>query len=280
MPVLTDLAQRLDADADWRAAFEAQRIRADVVAGAICIVHVSGVGEDGHGVPFDRLVTEPPYELPTSGHAEYCSDATRRAEDLLDLGRSLYFYAGRALPEFGDVALAFAPACEIHHAGSATPFDTGGLMREHPFRVMHLALNPTDGQAERVVYGKASVFQLAEWRLAFGQVLAAYFRRLEDYWLTRPHWVDPERLYVLNSHWRAWAFEVRFAVPQAIDGCIAWCMKKDMWSRLQRVQADQPAGPQTPLDRLLQEREQVGPPQGTSHWCEEIETWVRTEVGL
>ena len=74
------------------------------------LVHVSGVGVDGRGVPFDRLIVEPPHEPPTSAHAEYCSDATRSAEDILDLGRSLYFDAGRAWPAFGDVALAFSPA--------------------------------------------------------------------------------------------------------------------------------------------------------------------------
>jgi hypothetical protein len=54
-----------------------------------------------------------------------------KAETALGLPRSLYFYSGRACPEFGDVALAFEAGSEDGHTGSATPFDTGGLLAGH-----------------------------------------------------------------------------------------------------------------------------------------------------
>ncbi len=117
MPVLTDLDARVASDPERKDAYERSLDAAMDIAQKMPLIHVSG-----GTVPFERLVSEPPGEIPTSAHPEYCSDLTRRAERLLGLAPSVYFYAGRAHPDFGDVALVFAPGCEASHTGSVTPF--------------------------------------------------------------------------------------------------------------------------------------------------------------
>src|SRR5258708_7887434 len=153
MPVMTNLQQRVEQSPEQSASFQRNQDKAGQVATSIPLIHVSG-----KGVPFGRLVQEPPHELPTSAHPEYYSDDTRRAEQLLAFPCSAYFYAGRAIPEFGNVALAFAPECETGRTGSATPFDSGGLMHEKPY--IRLKLTPTDDEDTRVAYGKASAIPL------------------------------------------------------------------------------------------------------------------------
>jgi hypothetical protein len=241
------------------------------------LVHVSGRER-----PFDTTIQNHPHEIPTSDDPEYYSDLTRRAEDLLGVPRSAYFYAGRAHPDFGNVAMVFAAGCETGHTGSATPFDTGGLV--HPKRHIKLRLVPTDGEAERIQYGQASEIPLDRWRDVFAKVLAAYFDKAADYWLHRPKPYDPEGLYELNvDDWRAWTFEVRFSETQAIDARVAWCGDESVMAALRRLQDAQgatlPGDPPTALDRFLQ-----GPPAleptGTPDFCTRIERWVREEVGL
>jgi hypothetical protein len=193
----------------------------------------------------------------------------------------VYFYAGRAHPDFGNVALVFAAGCEVDHTGSATPFDTGGLMRAD--RPIRLRLVPADGESKRTQYCKASEIPLPRWRDVFAQVLAAYFDRAADYWLGRPRPYDPEGLYELNDDWRAWTFEVRFSEAQAMDARVAWCSDESVMAALRRLQDEHgarlPGGPPTALDRFLQ-----GPPAlepaGTPEFCTRVERWVRKEAGL
>lgn len=97
-------------------------------AGSVPLLHVTG-----GRVPLNRLIFERGAVIPTSDDQDYCSDATRRAESVLDLPSSVYFFAGRALPDFGDAVLEFSPTIEEEwftngKEGCATPFDTGGIV--------------------------------------------------------------------------------------------------------------------------------------------------------
>ncbi|MGH8582232.1 MAG: hypothetical protein ACREWG_05475, partial [Gammaproteobacteria bacterium] len=145
MAIFTDLDTRVTAAPFDTRAYEHGLPNCRAIARRIPLVHVSGRAR-----PFHETVRDPPHEIPTSEDAQYCTDDTRRAESLLRLSPSAYFYAGRAHPAFGDVALAFPASLEINHTGSATPFDTGGLV--HPNRYMKIRLSPADGEAERVQY--------------------------------------------------------------------------------------------------------------------------------
>ncbi len=167
MPVFTDLDDRVrEAPFDF-AEYDRRLSACRKLAQRIALVHVTGREQ-----PFETTVGNAPFEIPTSADAGYCTDHTRRAEDLLHLSRSVYFYAGRAHPSFGSVALAFTPACEMSHTGSATPFDTGGLMNSNPANQIRLRLD-SDGEAERIAYGRSSEISLERWREVFGGVLAA-----------------------------------------------------------------------------------------------------------
>jgi hypothetical protein len=224
------------------------------------------------------IVEEPPHEIPTSDDQGYCTEFTRHSESLLGLSPSAYFYAGRAHPSFGSVALAFAPSCQDTHTGSVTPFDTGGLL--HPKRRISVRLIPTDGEAERVQYGQSSEIRLDQWRDVFARVLAAHFVSELDYWRGRPLPFDPEGLYELNSDWRSWTFEVRFYEGQSIHDRAAWCADEPTMEALRRrldsQNATPPGDPLSPLERFLQ-----GPvalePAGTTSFCQRLEQWVREQ---
>ena len=240
------------------------------------LVHVSGPKE----FPFDEILAIPPHEIPTSAHPTYYSDTTRRAEDLLGLVRSAYFYAGRACPCFGDVALAFEPSIEDGHTVSVTPIDTGGLVHEK--RYIRCNLNGPDDEAALVEFCRASEIAGSVWRSEFARFLAAYFNPLVDYWTGHPAYDDPEQLFTLGNDWRAWTFEVRFAEPHSVLDRMAWTSKKALLDLLRRKQAAQPVtvpgDPPSVLDQFLDEPPLN--PNGSDLFCEELESWVRTRLGL
>jgi len=224
-----------------------------------------------------ELVDIPPHEIPVSSDQNRSSN-TRRVERMLGLPASAYFYAGRASPQFGSTAFAFGPECENAHTGSASPFDTGGLLSNPPH--LNLRLSPTDGEEERVGFGQVSLLPLTEWRETFGTFLAAYFDKDVDFWRKNPNRSDPEKLFELNSDWRAWTFEIRFSEGLSITQRAAWCADEAVMSQLRRIDDQQPAGiPGEPsaLDLFF-----AGPPalepQGTPFFCNRIERWVQEQI--
>jgi hypothetical protein len=279
MPALVDLDQYL-ADNNWRAAYEALLPEARAIAERVPLVHVSG---NEHRLPFERLIFDPPHLIPTSAHATYCSDLTRRAEDLLSLPRSCYLYAGRAHPRYGSVALAFAAGCEAAREGSATPFDSGALVHHDPETRLQLTLEGGDSETNRAAFVQASQVPLNAWRDAFARFLAAYFHDSRCYWLDRPERLDPEDLFGLNDEWVAWTFEVRFDRGPSIHDRLAWCADTFVMSRLRQLEANDPLPTPgallTPLQRFLQ-----GPAPlaaaGSPEFDTELETWIRQFLGL
>lgn len=262
MPLLSDVDET---------AFAARLPASNAVANKVPLVHVDRAVID--------LIDHPPHEIPTSAKGSN-SDKTRRVEGMLELAPSAYFYAGRAHPKFGSTAFAFAAGCEDAHTGSATPFDTGGLLNSPP-RNLKLRLIPNDGEAERVAFGKASMLPLDQWRATFGRFLAAYYDSDVDYWQKKPSRLDPEGLFELNDDWRAWTFEIRFSEGQSIHERAAWCADEAVMNQLRRL-ADQqpphiPGDPPSGLDRFF-----AGPPPleaaGTPQFCDRLEQWVREQI--
>jgi hypothetical protein len=277
MAVFTDLDKRVEEGSPFdKAVYDLRLPACRALAEQMLLVHVSGRERS-----IELTIQNPPHEIPTSVDPGYCSDLTRRAEGLLGLSSSAYFYAGRAHPDFGTIAMAFAPSCEAGRTGSATPFDTGGLV--HPKRLIKVRLVPTDGQAERVEYGRSSEIPLSEWRDVFAQVLAAYFPADLDYWKDRPLPCDPEGLYELNGDWRAWTFEVRFGEGQSVFDRAAWCADEPTMANLRRLLDREdppvPGDPPTALDRFFQGAAALEP-TGTPEFCERLEQLVRGQVGL
>jgi hypothetical protein len=270
MAVFTDLDNRVPSTPFDAAEYARRSPNCRGVAERIALVHVTGRER-----PFEMTVENSPHEIPTSDDVGYYTDFTRRAEALLGLPPSAYFYAGRAHPDFGNVALAFVPGCEAAHTGSATPFDTGGLV--HPNRYIKVRLD-TDNEAELVAYGRSSEIPLDQWREVFGRVLAAYFSSEIDYWTGTPLPHDPEGLYELNGEWRSWTFEVRFYEGQSIYDRAAWCADKQVVRdllRRQDAQGKTPPGDPTPMDRFLQTP--ALEPGGSDDVCQRLEQWVRDQ---
>jgi len=263
MPLLTDIDEtKLSA-----------RLPASVaVAKMIQLVHVESNVCD--------LVMHSPHEIPTCAIGGK-SDSTKRAEQLLGLPPSVYFYAGRACPDFGGSVFAFAAECEATHTGSATPFDTGGLMSTPPH--LKLRLTPNDGEVERVAFGKATLLPLDSWRETFATFLAAYFDSDQDYWHKKPNRHDPEGLIELNNDWRAWTFEIRFNEGQSIHERAAWCADESVMSELRRLADEEPSAipgdPPSPLDKFF-----AGPPalesSGTEKFCTRLEQWVQEQAAI
>src|SRR5579871_4422330 len=117
-------------------------------------------------------------EIPTSAEEfGYCGANARFVEDQINHPRCVYFYAGRAYPSYGRVALAFNSSVENNRFYSATPFDSGGLIRpsEELDRAFRIALNP-DGLPQRVEYCKASaVSPPVGWRRELARWFVEYY---------------------------------------------------------------------------------------------------------
>lgn len=274
MPILTNLSSRIRGDRGWHRTYVNNLPLAKNVAEKIFLVHVSGNPERA---PFARLISNPPFEIPISEESYgYCSDKTRRAEGMLGLGSCVYFYAGRAHPSFGTIALAFEGRCETSHTGSATPFDTGGLADEK------IESNLSDKRPAILKYfTRHSAISLKLWRQVFAHFLAAYFSPLSSYWSGRPFMVDPEELFTRNIDWRAHVFEVRFHEGQKIPEAAFWCASKGQRQLLEReAKAHAPVGAlATPLQRLLNDIPAVVA-RGTRFYCEALESEIQKRVGL
>jgi len=267
MPVLTDLKTRIQTAPFSEADYRKRLPRSEEVAKATPLVHVDG--------RFEAILATAPHELPTAE-----STNTKNAEVALGYPPSVYFFAGRACPRFGNVAIAFAPSCEAIHSGSVTPFDSGGMV--HPNKYIEVKLQPDAELPSRVQYGKASTILLTEWRAAFAEILAAYFDSDLSYWNGRPTRLDPEELYGPDNSYQAWSFEVRFYEPHGIRDLVAWNADESLMNRIRRMQDEQPVtipgDAPTGLDHLFS----VPPldPAGSPTFCATMERWVISEVRL
>lgn len=277
MQILRDIDKRLqknDEDVDDQVrSYRRNEKKAYCVAQTIPLIHVSG-----GRVSFEQVLDNRKGTLPTSQDMEYYSDETRHTEQVLKLQPSLYTYAGRACPDFGSVALGFNYEIEKGRKGSATPFDTGGLL--HPKRYIKVNLSP-DTEEKRAEYAKKSVVSLKKWREHFARFLAAFFDPVTAYWGDDPptH-IDPENLLCSENHWRAWTFEVRFNDELSIIDSEAWSCSPGVWERLRRRKSEQPVRPpsrETCLDKFFQ-KSRLLTPRGSPDYCKEIENWAQKQA--
>ena len=281
MPVFTDIDERIQRPPFDGDAYRSRLPAAQTAAARMNLVHVTAVPHDAtKWNVFVSILTNPPHEIPTSVDADYCSAPTRIAEDLLGHARSVYFYAGRAHPSFGNLALAFDSNCQQGRTGSATPFDTGGFVCQ-PTPHIKVRLLPNDDLPQRVAYCSGSNLKLDEWRDVFARILAAYFGELSEYWTGSPAPYDPEGLYELNSEWRCWSFEIRLYEPQPIHDRAAWCADEAVMQKLLRLYDDEAMTPgdPMPIDRFLNKLPALEP-AGTPFYCNAVENWVRGELGI
>jgi hypothetical protein len=286
MPPLTNLFQRVNSDPLWQGQYQSQINQAQGIARNVPLVHVSRweqwlFSTPPHQIPLsDCPIPEeriPPDRSSEPGPVTYCGPTALDSEERLGFSRCVYFYAGRAHPQYGNLAFAFPPRCEAGRPGAASPFDTGGVVnRRKPPLLCKFA---ADDQASRIQLVREAQMTLDQWRERFAEFLAAYFRPLSAYWGGRPAHPDPEDLYgPANQSWVAWTFEVRLEEPVDIADCLVWSATEDVLELLRRE--DFAGGDASPVRTLLLTNGTLLTRTGSPLFWQEIEEWVRQHVGI
>lgn len=243
-----------------------------VVAGRVSLVHVCS----------GRADRQPLWEfaaagIPTSADADYAGPGTRFVEDQVGYPRSVYFYAGRACPDYGGVALAFPPAVEAGRLDSVTPFGTGGVVKLNPAAAFPMNLSP-DTLDARTTYCRAATIPAGRghgWRAEFGRWLTYYFPSgAAGYWGRPPQLPDPEGLYAGTADWQAWTWEVRFRTGPPAFEAEFWTVDRAEYMRLVGAVAGGLFAPAdaAALDAFLA---RCRTPGGDDHFCSELEREVR-----
>ncbi len=138
----------------------------------------------------------------------------KRTERWLKLRGGLYFYAGHACADFGDIVFVFDAALTRGRQGGASTFDTGGLAAGY--------VQFAGAATERVRrdWARRNSYRLGEWRRRLQRFVRAHFRR-SNVWHDSAAWrrylsgdrahhddVEGRLLHDRNSR-RAWTFELR-----------------------------------------------------------------------
>lgn len=242
--------------------------------------------------PFPDLLLTPPHELsvttprPDSGATPVTETWTQMAERKLGLGPNLYFYAGRAMPEYGEVALAFSPQCSESHTGSANNFDSGNLAHGRL-----VAALPDDRDETLRRFTRDTLVPLNRWRAGFRRHLAVNFSAPTDYFDGKPCTPGPAELFRRNDdNCMAWMFEVRFKEPESVFNVVKWSGPPDLKPRLRAARKRLP--PSSPVRQRLKhflQRDIISADggrtvrslrKGSAHGCERIEQWVRETAGI
>ena len=266
MPALKDIHERIESDPIWAEQYKNSVEQARGVADRLPLVHVTAAGS------FLELMSEGDQQLMPSQSGRR-SQTTRESEESIGWEPCIYFYAGRAWPEFGEIALAYSGECEDGQEGSATPFDSGGLITKRIY------WDESDYSHETVrSFINDSIIKLSEWRKTFAIYLAAYFYPLSDYWVGRPCMKDPEGIFMNEkNNWRAWVFEIRFHQRHNICSQGAWAFSEAVSERLREMIDDEPPVDafETPLDRFMKDRVLLTP-EGDPDFWDIMEVWIRT----
>jgi hypothetical protein len=137
------------------------------------------------------------------------TDETREVETAFDLGDCLYFYAGHACPDFGDIVFVYEPAWSQAVPDSATPFDTGGVYWRGYIHADGLSTD--DRNPSNKGYVDVHQTHLSNWCAELTSYLGTYFESPGLYVLgARAKRDDPTgRLLHSENERRAWTWEVR-----------------------------------------------------------------------
>lgn len=276
MPVPKSLINQINSDPQWRKIYDANLKDAKVMASRIYLVHVTG-----RNIPFEELFRSLPAVLKPYHNSPVNCLWTHKCQNKLRLGRSLYFFAGRA-GDFGGVALVFGTKCEQKRRGTATPFDTGGLASNR-IRTSLPSENLLGEGSVEVDVGARRAFtarhkvKLKLWREVFATYLAAYFSPVSSYWTGKPREPGPAQMYtqVKQNGWQAWTHEIRFHEDLSLFDALTWCANEDQMLKLQRARVNGPArGVNSSLRRFFK---QVPPlvADGDNRYLETIEAWVQ-----
>jgi hypothetical protein len=261
MGVWDDLDARVSATLDWKTIYDNNLLLASRIASRVPVVHVIA----------RTMTPEDCWTLVTDDGSLSLANPnpnTITAERELLLPRSVYFYAGRAYPGVGGIALAFDPSVDLLHTGSITPFDTGGLVCGKVKSLKWMS------DVERIEYGRRSIQPLEDWRARFAVFLAAYFNPLGSYVsnFLRPCRNDPDGIFEhVENTWRSWTLEVRYYEGQPLGRVDHWCASEAHMAALDDAISASPARSALLADFA---RRSVAP-AGDDDYGDRIETWIK-----
>lgn len=238
----------------------------------------------------ERLVADPRFLR------EFKTERTRRAEEALGIEGCLYFYVGHACPDFGDMVFVYDPTMSARWKGTATPFDTGGIIGYiHadglPGRALDDAkrreatgLSDEEKKAFRHYIEAHRILALREWQPRFEAFIATYFASAADYVRgNRPDEDDETgRHHHRSNDRRAWTWEIQAHRDHPIfEGLWLVRMSAEKHQRLSAALEDV-EDENNPWWRVLQDRRIFPPPPPASETktevCgaaeEEIASWV------
>lgn len=182
------------------------------------LVRIEGKAYDtGEMVTPERLAAEPRLLR------KFKTKRTIRAEDVLELGDCLYFYVGYACPGFGDMVFVFDPAVSARWSGTATPFDTGGVIGyiralglpgkalDEQKRRDATPLTPEETRLCREYVHAHRIPEMGRWQRAFAEFLAAYYKQPGEYVRgTKPDYDDKTGRHHHDENIRpAWTWEIQ-----------------------------------------------------------------------
>jgi hypothetical protein len=207
--------------------------------------------------------------------------AARQAEHAFGFQPSLYFFAGIAHPDFGDVVLAYHPEPSTTLDGSSTTFDTGG---------MHLGLIKGHGlstPADRKAYLDEDLCALDAWRARASNWIEEHFDSIDVYLEPdgRPNHTDPDdRLGHAENERRAWAVEVRLHGDRGLFDDLAFAVvSQEFLQRALEMSLSTPTDNERLLE-LLDARRIVQVALPDTDPCEEavmrIKSYVATQGGM
>ncbi len=175
------------------------------------------------GKAFANGPTLSPHQLIALPQLERASKTTvaRDAERAFGLGDCLYFFAGHACPDFGDLVLAYASDMADADDGNATPLDTGGLS------LGFVHARDLDSGEDKATYCNKHLVGLTAWRQRAAAYVSEYFSSSAGYVNGgEPLKDDPSgRLrHPENNDRRSWTWEVRILRDHPIEQSLlkAW----------------------------------------------------------
>jgi hypothetical protein len=185
---------------------------------SIPLVRVEGNPKSGYEVTPESLVKQPRL-FPNFKTPRSCT-----AEKVLGLNKdSLYFYVGYACPEFGDMVFVYDSAMSATWRGTATPFDTGGIIGYiHATGLPGRSL--TDAQRKdaaplteaekaplREYVQDHLIANLAEWQDRFEEFITEFFDGPANYVRRDRPKIDDKtgRHLDVRNEPRAWTWEIQ-----------------------------------------------------------------------
>jgi hypothetical protein len=199
----------------------------------------------------------------------------RDAEREFGMEPSLYFFAGIAHPDFGDVVLAYHPEPSTTLGGGATTFDTGGM---YLGRIKGRGLATA---ADRRAYVAGDRCALDAWRVRASRWIDDHFASVDAYLEPdgRPSACDPhDRMGHIENERRAWAFEVRLHEDRGLFEDLAFAVVSQEF--LQRALEESLSSPpdNERLLELLDARRIVQVALPDTDPCEEAVTHIKAYV--